>query len=218
VEAIFKGIKGAIFDLDGTIVDSMGVWLNVDIHYLQKRGFEVPADLTEQLQGLTFKDCAIYFKKRFGLSESIDEIMDEWNRMAYDEYAHNVKLKPGVREYLSYLKQEGIKIALATSNIPELLYATLKNNDILHYFDSISTVGEVSRNKNFPDIFLLAAKKVDLNPMECVVFEDILPAILSAKSVGMKTVGVYDKHSEHDLEKIKKHADIFIYNFESLMK
>lgn len=218
MEAIFKGIKGVIFDLDGTLVDSMGVWTNVDIQYLQKRGFEVPADLTKQIQGLTFEDCARYFKKRFGLAESIDEIMDEWNRMAYDEYAYNVKLKPGVEEYLSYLKKNNIKIGLATSNIPELLYATLKNNDILHYFDSISTVSEVSRNKNFPDIFLLAAKKMELQPVECVVFEDILPAILSAKSVGMKTVGVYDKHSEHDLDQIKKHADIFIYSFESLVK
>jgi len=200
VEAIFKGIKGVIFDLDGTLVDSMGVWTNVDIQYLQKRGFEVPADLTKQIQGLTFEDCARYFKKRFGLAESIYEIMDEWNRMAYDEYVYNVKLKPGVEEYLSYLKKNNIKIGLATSNIPELLYATLKNNDILHYFDSISTVSEVSRNKNFPDIFLLAAKKMELQPVECVVFEDILPAILSAKSVGMKTVGVYDKHSEHDLD------------------
>lgn len=218
MEAIFKGIKGVIFDLDGTLVDSMGVWTNVDIQYLQKRGFEVPADLTKQIQGLTFEDCARYFKKRFGLAESIYEIMDEWNRMAYDEYAYNVKLKPGVEEYLSYLKKNNIKIGLATSNIPELLYATLKNNDILHYFDSISTVSEVSRNKNFPDIFLLAAKKMELQPVECVVFEDILPAILSAKSVGMKTVGVYDKHSEHDLDQIKKHADIFIYSFESLVK
>lgn len=218
MEAIFKGIKGVIFDLDGTLVDSMGVWTNVDIQYLQKRGFEVPADLTKQIQGLTFEDCARYFKKRFGLAESIYEIMDEWNRMAYDEYVYNVKLKPGVEEYLSYLKKNNIKIGLATSNIPELLYATLKNNDILHYFDSISTVSEVSRNKNFPDIFLLAAKKMELQPVECVVFEDILPAILSAKSVGMKTVGVYDKHSEHDLDQIKKHADIFIYSFESLVK
>lgn len=218
VETIFRGIKGAIFDLDGTLVDSMGVWTNVDIQYLQKRGFEVPADLADEIQALTFEDCARYFKKRFGLSETIDEIMDEWNKMAYDEYAHNVKLKPGVREYLAYLKKKNIKIGLATSNIPELLYATLKNNDILHYFDSISTVSEVSRNKNFPDIFLLAAKKMNLEPSQCVVFEDILPAILSAKSVGMKTVGVYDKHSEHDMEMIKKHADIFINSFESLME
>lgn len=218
METIIKGIKGAIFDLDGTLVDSMGVWTNVDIQYLQKRGIEVPPDLAEQIQALTFEDCARYFKKRFGLSETIEEIMDEWNKMAYDEYAHNVKLKPGVRDYLSYLKKKGIKIGLATSNIPELLHATLKNNDILHYFDSISTVSEVSRNKNFPDIFVLAAKKMDVEPSECVVFEDILPAILSAKSAGMKTVGVYDKHSEHDMEEIKKHADIFIYNFESLMK
>jgi HAD superfamily hydrolase (TIGR01509 family) len=218
VEDIIRGIKGAIFDLDGTLVDSMGIWARVDIEFLRERGIEVPVDLSEEIQALTFEDCAKYFKRRFGLPETIEEIMDEWNKMAYHEYANNVKLKPGVRDYLSYLKEKDIKIGLATSNIPELLYATLKNNRILHYFDSISTVSEVSRNKNFPDIFLLAAKKMDLKPSECLVFEDILPAILSAKSAGMKTVGVYDKHSEYDMEEIKEHADLFIYNFECLLK
>ncbi|NLY62048.1 MAG: HAD family phosphatase [Clostridiales bacterium] len=215
---MIRGIKGAIFDLDGTLVDSMGIWARVDIEFLRERGIEVPVDLSEEIQALTFEDCAKYFKRRFGLPETIEEIMDEWNKMAYHEYANNVKLKPGVRDYLSYLKEKDIKIGLATSNIPELLYATLKNNRILHYFDSISTVSEVSRNKNFPDIFLLAAKKMDLKPSECLVFEDILPAILSAKSAGMKTVGVYDKHSEYDMEEIKEHADLFIYNFECLLK
>ncbi|MFY9177497.1 MAG: HAD family phosphatase [Caldicoprobacterales bacterium] len=218
MEDIIRGIKGAIFDLDGTLVDSMGIWARVDIEFLRERGIEVPVDLSEEIQALTFEDCAKYFKRRFGLPETIEEIMDEWNKMAYHEYANNVKLKPGVRDYLSYLKEKDIKIGLATSNIPELLYATLKNNRILHYFDSISTVSEVSRNKNFPDIFLLAAKKMDLKPSECLVFEDILPAILSAKSAGMKTVGVYDKHSEYDMEEIKEHADLFIYNFECLLK
>lgn len=214
---IFEGIKGAIFDLDGTLIDSMGIWINVDMQYLNKRGIEVPEGLGEAMQSLTFEGCARYFKEKFGLSESISEIIDEWNAMAFDEYAHNVGLKPGVKEYLSHLKKNGIKIALATTNIPRLLQCVMKNNGIYHYFDSITTIDEVAKDKNYPDIFLLAAKKIKLEPSECVVFEDILPAIHSANRAGMMTVGVYDKYSEHEMEEIRGNADLFIYDFNHLM-
>ncbi len=215
---ILNGIKGAIFDLDGTLVDSMGVWTNIDVQFLKKRGIEVPLGLSESIRGLTFEGCARYFKQQFGLPETIHEIMDEWNEMAVNEYMYNVKLKSGAKEYLEYLKDKGIKIALATTNIPRLLMATLKNNQILHYFDSITTVAEVERNKNFPDIFVLAADKIGVEPSKCIVFEDILPAIRSANKAGMMTVGVYDPHSEYEMEDIKRHADLFIYDFHCLIE
>ncbi|NLI60448.1 MAG: HAD family phosphatase [Clostridiales bacterium] len=215
---MFQGIKGAIFDLDGTLVDSMGVWESVDVKFLLKRGIEVPANIMEVLRGLTFEDCARYFKKQFGLSETIYEIMDEWNQMALYEYQHNVGLKSGAKEYLAYLKEKGMKIGLATTNIPDLLYTSLEKNNILDYFDAITTVGEVERNKNFPDVFLLAARKLELKPSQCMVFEDILPAIHSANKAGMKTVGVYDLYSEYQVEEIKKHADYFIYDYNFLME
>jgi len=215
IEKIDNGIiKGVIFDLDGTLIDSMHVWEKIDYDYLKKRGIAVPEDLRENIEKLSFRETAIYFKERFKIPDPIEDIMDEWNNMAFDEYANNINLKKGVREFLSLLKTKGIKIALATTNCHKLLEVVLKKNDIWHYFDAISTSDEVGKGKEHPDIFLRTAEKLGLKPEECVVFEDILPAIMSAKAAGMTVIGVYDAYSQCDREKIKKHADGYIDCFE----
>lgn len=211
-------IKGAIFDLDGTLIDSMAVWNKIDYDFLTKRGIPVPDDLSRTIKSLSYKDTALYFKERFNLYETIEEIMDEWNLMVFNEYADNIKLKPGVKNYLSKLKTKGVRIGLATITGMELLKAVLKNNDVFQYFDAISTLDEVNRDKNFPDIYLLTAEKLGLRPEECVVFEDILPAVLGAKSAGMKVIGVYDRYSEYEKHEIMKHADHYILDFNELNK
>jgi HAD superfamily hydrolase (TIGR01509 family) len=213
---MLNNIKAAIFDLDGTLVDSMWVWGKVDEDFLNNRGIEVPEDLRENIEHLGYKETARYFKERFNLTENIEEIVDEWNNMAFEEYAKNINLKSGAKEYLASLKAKGIKIALATSNSNMLLEASLRKNNILQYFDSITTTNEVERGKNFPDVYLLAAKKLGVSPSECIVFEDILPAVMGAKSAGMKVVGVHDIFSEHQKEDIIKIADYFISKYDEL--
>jgi HAD superfamily hydrolase (TIGR01509 family) len=213
---MLKDIKCAIFDLDGTLIDSMWLWEKVDIDFLSKRGFSLPSDLKECIEHLSFIDTAKYFKERFMLSQSIDEIMDEWNYMAYEQYANNILLKPGAKEYLHSLKLKGIKIALATSNSVPLLEAVLKNNEIYSYFDVVTTTNEVQRGKNFPDIYLLSAEKLGVKPDECIVFEDILPAVLGAKAAGMKVVGVHDFYSEYQRNEIVASADYYIYKYEDI--
>ncbi len=215
---MLNNINAAIFDLDGTLIDSMGIWGKVDVDFLEKRGIEVPLDLRDHIEHLSFIDTAKYFKERFKLSETIEDIMDEWNNMAYYEYSNTVTLKPGAREYLECLRSKGIKLALATSNSHILLEAVLKKNGVFEYFDSITTTIEVERGKNHPDIYLLSAKKLGVHPSECVVFEDILPAVLGAKSAGMKVVAIYDIYSEHQREDILKNADYFIYEYKELTK
>jgi len=215
---LLKNIKAAIFDLDGTLVDSMGVWTKVDIDFLEERGIEIPEDLRGEIEHLSFTDTAKYFKNRFNLPESIEEIVDEWNNMAYYEYSNTVRLKPDVKEYLELLKFKGIKIALATSNSQLLLEVVLKNNDIYEYFDSITTTIEVSKGKDNPDIYLLSAEKLGVSPEECIVYEDILPAVKGAKAAGMQVVGIYDAYSEHQKEDIIKTADHYIYKYEDLIK
>jgi HAD superfamily hydrolase (TIGR01509 family) len=217
-EVIIKDwkIKGAIFDLDGTLIDSMGVWKNLDKDFLQKSGVTVPQDIDKVIKNLSFQDAAVYFKEKFHLSQTIAEIMEEWNKMVFDEYAFRIGLKPGVREYLIYLKTQGIKIGLATSNTRKLTEVVLRNNNVYDYFEVIKTSNEVERDKNFPDIYLLCAEELQLEPEQCVVFEDILPGILSAKAAGMKTVGVYDQYSKHEWEEIKMNATLCISSFEEL--
>jgi HAD superfamily hydrolase (TIGR01509 family) len=209
-------IKGAIFDLDGTLIDSMGVWNKIDYDFLAKRGISLPEDLGHAIKSLSFKETALYFKDRFNLQESIEDIMNEWSVMAFNEYAFNIKLKPGVDKFLSKLKAKGIKIALATVTGQKLLKAVLENNGIFKYFDAVSTTSEVARGKSFPDIYLLSAEKLGLKPEECVVFEDILPAVLGAKAAGMKVIGVYDKCSENERHEIEGHADRYICSFNDL--
>ncbi|NLC67805.1 MAG: HAD family phosphatase [Clostridiaceae bacterium] len=218
IEKIENGkIKGVIFDLDGTLVDSMGVWDKVDEEFLGMKGIEVPCGLGDEIKNMTFREAAIYFKERFGIKDDVEDIMQEWNDMGYYEYAHNVQLKPGVREFLHFLKGKGIKIGIATTNYIKLVEAVLKNNGVLEFFNAISTANEVEKGKEHPDIYLLTARKLGLEPEECVVFEDILPAVRGAKAAGMKVIGVYDKYSRHEAEEIKKMADGYISGFETIL-
>jgi HAD superfamily hydrolase (TIGR01509 family) len=213
---MLNNIKAAIFDLDGTLIDSMGIWGKIDIDFLKKRGLDTPLDLRDYIEHLSFIDTAKYFKDRFNLSETIEEIMDEWNGMAYNEYSNTITLKPGAREYLECLKAKGIKLALATSNSHVLLEAVLKNNGVFEYFESITTTIEVDKGKNHPDIYLLSAKKLGVSPTQCVVFEDILPAVMGAKAAEMKVVAIYDVYSEYQKEEILRNADYYIYEYKEL--
>lgn len=214
---MLENIKGAIFDLDGTLVDSMWVWSKIDIDYLKSKGHALPENLNSEICHLSFTQTANYFKERFSLSDSIDTILKDWNNMAYNHYSENVKLKDGVKEFLDKLKENNIKIALATSNSVPLLEACLKNNGIYDYFDSITTTDEVSNGKNCPDVYLLAAKKLNLNPKNCIVFEDILPAIKGAKAADMTVIAVSDKHSLNDLDEIINHSNKYINSYFELI-
>ena len=210
---MLNNIHAAIFDLDGTLIDSMWVWEKIDVDYLAAKGFKMPEDLRDDIAHLSFQDTAIYFKNRFKLKESIDEIREEWNAMALKEYKYNVKLKPGAEEFLKLLKRNGVKIALATSICSPILDIALESNAMAEYFDIIVTTYEADRGKDFPDIYLLAAEKLAVKPENCIVFEDILPAVLSAKKAGMKVVGVMDKAAAHQHEEIRNCANITIENF-----
>ncbi|KYH28657.1 MULTISPECIES: HAD family hydrolase [Clostridium] len=215
---MLNNIKAAIFDMDGTLVDSMWVWTKIDIDFLKMRNIECPENLKDEISHLSFEETAEYFKKTFNLKESIDEICNEWNNMAFEEYKNNVPLKPGVKKFLDMLKSMNIKIGLATSNCHLLLETALKTNGIYEYFDAITTTDEVSRGKQFPDVYLLTAKKLNVSPSECIVFEDILPAVMGAKAAGMKVVGIYDEYSHYQKNEILTAADKYIYEYYELMK
>lgn len=209
--------KGAIFDLDGTLIDSMGVWEKIDKEFLKKRNIDMPCDYIEKISSMSFEKVAQYTINRFNLKESEEELIKEWNRMAIYEYSNNISLKQNVREYLKKLKDNNIKIALSTSS-PRILYeSVLKNNRIYEYFDVLVSLEDVKRDKNYPDIYLLAAEKLNLNPQDCVGFEDILIGINTLKKAEFKTVGVYDKHADFEIEGIKEISDKFIYNFKEIM-
>lgn len=210
--------KAVIFDLDGTLVDSMDIWSKIDEEYLKSFGLEVPANIQKEITHLSLTETARYFKEKFDIKDSINSIIDKWNRMAFNHYSNNVSLKEGVLDYLKQLKENNIKIALATSNSVPLLEATLKNNGIYEYFDAISTSEEVKKSKENPDIYLLSAKKLNVDPKDCIVFEDIPQAVKGAKLAGMTVVAVYDKSSEDSKEELITIADKYIYDFNELIQ
>lgn len=214
---MFNNIKGVIFDLDGTLIDSMWVWDQIDIEYLSEKNLEVPKNLNDEIGHLSFNQVAVYFKERFKLKDSLDEIKQRWSDMAYYHYSTDIKLKEGVVEFLKFLKESNIKIGLATSNSRDLLEVVLKNNNIYDYFDAITITDEVSVGKHEPDVYLLAAKKLNLSPSECLVFEDIVQAIKGAKKAEMKVIGVADSRNIDDRDEIISLTDKFITNFNEMI-
>ncbi|MDD7738941.1 MAG: HAD family phosphatase [Fusicatenibacter sp.] len=208
--------KGAIFDLDGTLLDSMGVWRQIDIDFLGKRNLEVPSDYLEAVTPLGFQKAAEYTIQRFGFQNTPEELIDEWHQMAIDAYTNHVEIKEGVREYLSVLKKNGVKIAAATSSDRELFLPALKRNQIDTFFDVFVTVREVKRGKGFPDIYVKAADLLGCDPKECIVFEDILQGILGAKEGGFTAVGVYDENSVQTIRAMQEASDYYIHSFADL--
>jgi len=208
-----KAYKGYIFDLDGTLLDSMGVWSQVDADFLAKRGIAIPPDYMDAISSMTFYEAAAYTIKRFSLTDSVEDLKREWNEMAAYAYGHMVKLKPYAKEYLITLWEHGAKLAIATSLSAELCAPVLRNNGIDNFFNVICRTDEAGHGKTRPDVFLLAAQKIGIQAQDCLVFEDILAAVKSAKSTGMSVCAVYDKASKNDWEQIKAVADYTIFDF-----
>lgn len=204
---MLEGIKAVIFDLDGTLVDSMWMWKAIDIEYLQRYNIECPDDLQDKIEGMSFTEVAMYFKERFSLPVTIDEIKKAWNEMAYDKYCHEVPLKDGILELLAELKKRGIKTGIATSNSRELVDAVIASLNIEFYFDEIHTSCEVAKGKPAPDIYLLVAKCLGVDPKDCLVFEDLPLGIMAGKSAGMKVCAVNDEYSKDLAEEKKRLAD-----------
>lgn len=210
---MLKNIKAVIFDLDGTLVDSMWIWKAIDQQYLQLIDAELPDDLQQDIEGKSFYETAQYFKKRFAIDKPIEEIMDVWNKMAYEKYTNEISLKNNVLKFLKYLKEQRIKIGIATSNSRILTDAVLKRKGVYEYFDAILTGCEVGAGKPAPDIYLNTAQKLGIHPEHCLVFEDLIQGILAGKSAGMRVCAVADEYSNYQIQDKKRLADYFIEDY-----
>ena len=212
-----KNIDAVIFDLDGTIVNSMWMWKNIDIEYLGKLGWECPDDLQKCIEGMSFYETAIYFKNRFAIEDSIEEIMECWNTMAFEKYQNEVLLKEGALDFIKYLHKNGYRLGIATSNSKRLAYASLESRGIADYFSAVLTGDECGKGKPEPDVYINTAKKLDVNPSKCLVFEDLPAGITAGKRAGMKTVAIWDEYSDY-LDDIKREmADYYITDYREIM-
>jgi len=205
--------KAVIFDLDGTLVDSMWMWKAIDIEYLGRYGYDLPATLQKDIEGMSFSETAVYFKETFQIPDTLEEIKATWNRMAYDKYTKEVPLKKGVQKFLDYCKENRILLGIATSNSRELVDATLKALNIKEYFACVMTACEVAKGKPAPDIYLAVAEKLQAEPSRCLVFEDIEMGIMAGKNAGMEVCAVEDEFSMNQIEAKKKLADYYIKDY-----
>lgn len=206
-----------IFDLDGSLVDSMWLWHVIDVEYLGRFGLKAPTDLQSRIGGRSFNETAVYFKDMFQIPDSLEEIKAAWNEMAWDKYTHEVPLKEGVREFIGICIEKGIKLGIATSNSRELVENVIAVHNLNAHFDSIMTGCEVEKGKPAPDIYLAVAKALDVLPNRCLVFEDIVHGIMAGQAAGMKVCAVYDKHSESQDEEKRRLADYYIHDFRELI-
>lgn len=210
---MFEQIEAIIFDLDGTLADSMWLWPEIDDEYLEKYELTEPEGFHDGMEGMSFTETAQYFKDLFSLEMSIQDIMDEWMEMCYDKYAHEVPLKTGAIEFLKAIREKNMKIGIATSNDRVLVEALLDHHQILDFFDAIATSDEVKVGKPAPDVYLKAAEDLGVHPAKCLIFEDLPNGILAGKNAGMKTCAVEDPFTENKRLKKKELADYYIRDY-----
>ena len=210
---MLQDIKAVIFDVDGTLVDSMWIWKQVDIDFLERRKTELPMDLQKDIEGLSYTSTAKYFKERFKLPETVEEIKEEWREMADGFYNNIIPLKTGVKELLQIIRNNNLKIGIATSNSRELVETMIKKHELGKYFDSIRTSCEVPRSKPFPDVYLQAAKDLGVKPENCLVFEDTVAGATAAKAAGMRVIAVYDEISAESRAHLEQLAELYIMDF-----
>lgn len=213
---MLKNIGAVIFDMDGSLVDSMWMWRAIDIEYLGRYGIPLPENLQSEIEGMSFGETALYFKEHFPIPDSLEEIKQTWNRMAWDKYIYEVPLKKGIPEFLNGCRTHGIRLGIATSNSRELVENVAATHQLREYFTSIVTGSDVERGKPSPDIYLEAAGQLGILPSECLVFEDIVAGIQAGKNAGMRVCAVEDAYSAHDRERKKELADYYIEDYMDL--
>lgn len=210
---MLQNTDAVIFDMDGSLVDSMWMWKAIDIEYLGMFKIPMPEDLQTKIEGMSFNETAVYFKEHFSIPVSLEEIMETWNRMAWDKYTHQVPLKKGIPDFLEGCRRHGIRLGIATSNSRELVENVAATHSLRNYFTSIVTGSDVERGKPAPDIYLEVAKQLDVVPGRCLVFEDIVAGILAGKNAGMRVCAVEDDYSAQDRDKKRKLADYYIEDY-----
>lgn len=208
--------EGAVFDLDGTILDSMWIWESVDGQFLENHGLPVEESYLNALAHMNFPQAAAYTKQRYAMKESEAQIMEEWYNLAKGMYENEIVLKPHAAEYLAYLYRAGVRIAAATSSEPVLYEAALRRNGIYGYFHAFALSSETPHGKDTPEVYRLAAKRLQVDPKKSIVFEDILKGIRNAKEAGFYTVAVEDEGARKDRQLLKKEADYYITDYRQM--
>lgn len=210
-------ISGAIFDMDGTVTDSMYVWKNIGLRYLQKRGIVPGPTLWQDIKNMSLLETTAYFREVYGITETDAEIAQGINDLVEPMYRTEVLPKKGVIELLEAFRARGIPMALATATDRYLVEATLQKNDLLKYFKGVFTCTEAGAGKTDPVVYEAALKCLGTPKAQTPVFEDAYFALVTAKRAGFPTVGVYDESQDRDRVAMERNADIFVTDYRADM-
>ena len=210
-------LQSAIFDMDGTLLDSMPMWRNLLNDFLHAQGRMAKGNLWEEIRPLTLEDTAAYFREVYKLRQSEDEIVSMINDRIGEFYRHEVRAKPGAERFLSLLKMEGVWMCVATGTDRPFAEAGLKCAGLDGYFRGLLTCKESGAGKDkSADIFERAMVRLRSNKKNTIIFEDSLPAIRVAKAAGFRVVGVYDADCPGDQDEIRAISDYYIRSFEEM--
>ncbi len=210
-------MKGAIFDVDGTLLDSMTVWYNITKQFFKDHGLVMTDADAEMYKEMTLEESLPLIRDRFVQDMDIDEVWTEFRRLAGIEYDTTIELKPYAKEYIEKLRGDGVKIAVATSGYERLCKSAFRRLGIDGYIDAYAFSSEVGVNKGNPDIYLLAAERLGVSPTECVVYEDIILGINGAKKAGFETCAVYDDTNAAQTDELKRLSDHYITGWKELL-
>ena len=208
-------IKGAIFDLDGTLLDSMSIWHSVGIDYLVAHGYTPKPELNEKFTNFSMAQAGEYLKNEYNLPFSVQEIVDEINGMTEDFYLNRVQPKEGVLEMLSALRDKGVAMCIATATDRYLVEGALKRCGMYGLFSRIFTCTEVGKGKSDPLIFRVATDYLGADKDSVMVVEDAHYAISSAKKDGFNVVAIYDRFEKKQSE-IKELCDVYLNDYLNL--
>ena len=207
-----------LFDMDGTLVDSNGLWLQVDLDFLGRRGLKVTQEYTDFVSHSIFPVAAQYTKDYYRLPDSPQAIMDAWLAAARTAYAHQIPLKPHVRAFLDQCRAQGQPMALVTASVPDLCRVCMDRHGLTGYFTALVFAQELGLEKRDPRAFLAAAEQLGVRPEDCTVFEDAPANCAAARQAGMTVVGVYDPAFASAREEMARICHRYIMDFGALLE
>lgn len=212
----YKLIKAIIFDLDGTLIDSMSVWGDADRHFVEKYGGTYNPEISQKLKSMTIEQASAFLISALNLKKSISEVSDEIADIVEYQYKNTIPLKPDVISITDFLKEHNIPFCIATATFRKLAEAVLKRYGIYERFEFVLTGEDVPEGKKSPVIYLKCSEMMGVLPSETLVIEDSLHCIKTSVRAGFPTVAVYDEFSKTDWEQIENTADRHIYRLDEI--
>lgn len=217
-EKILNNIEGAIFDLDGTLLDSMFIWSDIGLKFLKNEGITPPPGAEDEFIKLSLVQAAEYYIKNYAPEKTVMDIVNSINELVHDFYFNEVIIKNGVKEFLDFLKNKNVKMCVATATDKHLVEKALERNGIREYFSEIFTCSSVGAGKDTPVIYDKSLEHLGTKKENTFVFEDALYAIETANKAGYNIVGISDVSEKADPEIVKAFCKCYINDYSEIYK